>query len=235
MPSQASGRFTDNKRDLELLWHIYAELPGSGVLKKQRQDVIIRSAIVFICACWESYIEDVAVEAFDFLLAKANTPDLIPWKIRALASRGLKEAKDERAIWDLAGDGWRNVLQSHREAVLVRWLGEFNTPKSKAVATLFHELIGISDISSNWVLKTISYSEVCEKLDEYITMRGNIAHRIRHEQELYKGAAKKFLALVTQLVRKTDEAVACHLTNLTGAPPWENTAVGSLLFDMVKT
>lgn len=220
MLSKSSARFIENKRDIELLWHIYTDQPGSGKNKKQKQDVVARSAIIFISACWESYVEDIASEAFDIMLSKAKSPDIFPWRVRILASRSLKENKDERAVWKLAGNGWHQILQLHREDLISRWLGEFNTPKSKQVISLFKDLIGIPDITSNWIWQTMSSNEACEKLDKYITMRGNIAHRAKHDETVYKSSGKNFLALVALLVSKIDESVYVHLLDATGVSPW---------------
>jgi RiboL-PSP-HEPN len=220
MPSQASTRFTENKKDIEMLWHIHTEVAGPGKGRKHRVDVLNRSAIVFISACWESYIEDVAVEAFDFLLSKADTPDLIPAKVRTIASRELREAKDERRIWELAGSGWQKVLENHRNMVRETWLKDFNTPKSRQVSDLFSGLIGLSDITASWTWNAMSAEQARQKLDQYITIRGNIAHRIKHDETVYKNWGKGFLLHVVRLVEKSDEIINNHLHSLIAVAPW---------------
>lgn len=220
MSSQASIRFSENKKDIEILWHIYAELSGTGKGRKRRADVVTRAAIIFISACWESYIEDVAIEAFDYLLIHASTPDVFPIKVRTLATKELLEAKDERRIWELAESGWRKTLESHRNNIHKKWLRDFNTPKSKQVSELFANLIDLPDVTSNWNWYEISADQARSKLDGYVMIRGNIAHRTKHDETIYKSGAKGFLLHVVKLVEKTDEAVRDHLQLLTTKLPW---------------
>ena len=220
MPSHASERFAKNKKDIEMLWHIHAEVAGSGKRRQQRVDVLNRAAMVFISACWESYVEDVATEAFNYLLLNAASPDAFPPKVRTVASRELRESKDERRIWELAGDGWRRVIEAHGDAVREKWLKDFNTPKSRQVTELFQGLLDMPDITANWTVHSMSADQAAAKLDEYMTIRGNIAHRIKHDETVYKNWGKDFLSHVVLLVNKSDIAIGSHLHTLTGAPPW---------------
>jgi len=220
MCSQASIRFSENKKDIEILWHVYAEVSRAGKGRKRRADVVTRAAIIFISACWESYIEDVAMEAFDYLLIHASTPDVFPAKVKALAAKELREAKDERRIWELAESGWRKILKSHRDNILEKWLRDFNTPKSKQVSELFANLIDLRDVTSNWNWHETPSDKASSKLDEYVIIRGNIAHRTKHDETIYKSGAKGFLSHVVKLVEKTDEAIRDHLQSLTTEFPW---------------
>ena len=143
MVSESSLKFAQSKKDILMLWHIHAEVAGSGKGRKHRADVLNRAVIIFISACWESYVEDSAREAFDYLLQFANTPEVVPARIRTLAARELRESKDERRIWELAGYGWKKVLSDHRDVVLEKRLRAFNTPKSIQVSQLYSELLDL--------------------------------------------------------------------------------------------
>ena len=48
-----------------------------------------RAAVIFITACWESYIEDLAFEAFEFLLANASVASMIPMKVRNQSTKAI--------------------------------------------------------------------------------------------------------------------------------------------------
>ncbi|MBD2111278.1 MULTISPECIES: HEPN domain-containing protein [Cyanophyceae] len=220
MSSRSSINFHDNKKDIELLWHIHAELPGTGKKRRHKADVLNRSAIILISACWEAYIEDVSVESFDFLLSQSDDPSFIPSKVKALVSRELMSQKDERKIWELAGSGWKSVLRNHKDVAQDKWITSFNTPKSKQVRALFSDLLGISDITSNWTWNDTTVETVCAELDHYISVRGDIAHRVRHEETVHKTWGKSFLAHVTKLVDRIDEALYEHLLSLGKNEPW---------------
>lgn len=220
MGSQASTRFAQSRKDILMLWHIHAEVAGRGKGRKHRADVLNRAAVVFISACWESYVEDVAREAFDRLLRYSTTPDVVPSKVRTLASRELRESRDERKVWELAGSGWKTVLSGHRDVVLENWLKNFNTPKSRQVSELFAELLNLRDVTTSWTWPDMSAEQARIKLDEYVTIRGNIAHRTKHNEVVYKKIGKDFVSHVVKLVEKTDEALGTHLQELTNAPLW---------------
>lgn len=218
MTSQSSAKFAQSRKDILMLWHIHAEVAGRGKGRKHRADVLNRAVIVFVSACWESYVEDSARETYDRLLQVSTTPDVFPSRVRTLAARELRESKDERRIWELAGSGWKSVLSDHRDAVLERWLKNFNTPKSKQTSELFMGLPNISDITSNWSWTGMSPEQARHKLDEYITIRGNIAHRTKHDQIVHKNTGKDFMTHVVRLVEKTDEVLETHLQLLVDAP-----------------
>jgi len=213
----ASARFRDNRKDIDTLWIFRKELQ-QGPSRESRLEVLHRAAIVFIAACWESYVEDVAIEAFDVLLNNATTRDVFPHRVKILASKELYEDKDERRIWELVS-GWKGVLKAHRDAILARFLRGFNTPKTKQVRELFASLLDI-DVTSSWTWQGVSAERAGDLLDDYMIIRGNIAHRTKHIDLLHKKDAKLFLAHIALLVEKTDDAVMSHLLTLTGVPPW---------------
>jgi len=223
MPSQAYLHFAENKKDIEMIWHIYAEVVGSGKSKLRRVDVLNRSAIVFISACWESYVEDVATESFDFMIENSDSPDLIPNKVKVIASKELHDAKDERRVWELAGTGWKKILLEHRELTRAGWLKDFNTPKSRQVSELFSTMLDVPNITSCWTWQGMSSEEACKRLDDFITIRGNIAHRTKHDNTVYKSVGKNFLSHVVKLVENTDLAVYNHLCSMTASSPWQET------------
>lgn len=74
MPSKSKQTFETNKADIEQLWQIHQDYAGEGRGRKRGVEVLNRSAIIFVTACWESYIEDLAVEAFDFRLSTFYLP-----------------------------------------------------------------------------------------------------------------------------------------------------------------
>lgn len=151
------------------------------------------------------------------MLRFSTTPDVFPAKVKTLATRELRNSKDERRVWELAGSGWKKVLSDHRDVVLEKWLKDFNTPKSRQVADLFIGLLNLPDVTKNWTWADVSSEQARAKLDEHITIRGNIAHRTRHDQEVHKNMGKDFMTHVVRLVEKTDEALYEHLRALVGA------------------
>jgi hypothetical protein len=220
MPSAARTAFTENKADIDRLWQIHEEVAGNGPGRKHDVEVLNRAAVVLITACWESYVEDVALEGFDYLVNNAPTADKIPGKVQALATQDIVKEKDPAKLWALADTGWRAVLQTHRGTVKQTWVDSLNTPKTKQVDSLFEALLGIRSLSTSWHWKGISAADAQKKLDRYITLRGQIAHRLKHNSTVYKNWSADYLQHVQRLVEKTDDAVAAHIQKQLGVAPW---------------
>jgi hypothetical protein len=221
MTSDARRNFDANKGDIDRLWQIHRGVVGSGRGRKHDVDVLNRAAMVFITACWEAYVEDVAMEAFDYLLAKASSAKMVPSKVRALAAADLVKAQDSSVkVWDLADAGWQTVLKAHRAAVKTKWVESLNTPKKRQVDDLFENLLGMKSLSSAWTWQRMKNETAGEKLDKFITVRGQIAHRLTHDKSVYKSWGTSYLSHVQKLVEKTDEAVRAHVEGLVGSSPW---------------
>jgi len=220
MQSNAKNRFDANKRDIDELWRIHEEVAGVGAGRKHGVDVLNRAAIVFVTACWESFIEDLAVEAFDFMLSNVPSADKIPSKVRDQATKPLFEQEDSREVWKLADNGWRALLSSHRGSTLEKWLGHFHTPKTEQVDKLYEDLLGVKKLSSQWHWQGMSVASAAEKLDEYVTIRGNIAHRTAHDEAVHKNWGTDFLRHAERLVEKSEAAVNDHLMRVCKKAPW---------------
>lgn len=224
MSSNALIAFKSNKQDIVLIWGIHQDVadtaggpgrpsPYSGV------EVLNRAAIVFICACWEAYVEDAAIEAFDHL-CNAPTADAITTKVKALVGESLATASDKSTIWNLADKGWQDVLIAHRQSVMKKWVESFNTPKSAQVDWLFENLLGLRNLTSKWRWKKMTKETAARKLDEFISMRGDIAHRLKSSDNVKKNAGTRFLNHVERLAKATDAALFDHLRKQLGRRPW---------------
>ncbi|MGU3781833.1 HEPN domain-containing protein [Burkholderia metallica] len=220
MPSNAKNTFEINKADIEKLWEIHKEIGGEGRGRKYGVEVLNRSVIIFVTACWESYIEDLAVEAFDFLLTHAPTAAAIPNKVKSLAIKDIKNDPNPLKLWDLADTGWQAILLAHKAEVHEKWLGKFNTPKSEQVDGLYEEMLGLNSLSSHWTWNKMKADRAKTKLDDFITVRGNIAHRIRDANPVAKNTGAAYLTHVGQIVARCERAVANHLNAQTGVAPW---------------
>lgn len=220
MGSKASGAFTTHSKDVTRLWEIHEDVAGQGAGRKHDVEILNRTAIVFITACWEAYVEDVAMEAFDLVLTGAKDSSAIPPKVQAFLGRRLLDAKNPQDLWKLADLGWRAELTSYGTEIKEKWVSNLNTPKSPQVNALFEDLLGIAKLSSHWHWGAMSAVRAAKKLDDYITVRGNIAHRVKHDADVYKDWGTDYLNHVQRLVGATDDAVAGHLAKYLGARPW---------------
>ncbi|MFY8117443.1 MAG: HEPN domain-containing protein [Roseateles sp.] len=220
MPSAAKTSFIENKKDVERLWEIHQEVAGKGAGRKRDVEVLNRTAIVLITACWESYVEDVAKESLDFLLANTPNSQCIPAKVRAFIAQPYLKQEDPRKLWELTDSGWKTIILAKKSEIIENWLGSFNTPKPAQVNQLFDELLGIKKISEKWRWKNMTKTKASEKLEQYVTIRGNIAHRIRHDEQVYKNWSTDYLNHIEGLVDATESAISDHLQGITAKAPW---------------
>lgn len=218
--SQALERFVENQKDIEQLWIIHEDYAGDGRGRKHGVEVLNRSVIVFVTAIWESFVEDLAKEAFDYLIAHAPDSRHIPQKIKNHIAAAVLTQKDPSRVWEVADLGWKQVLKAHKVTVMDKWVGNFNTPKTEPVNNLFDQLLGAPNISSNWHWQGVSSKKAGDKLDRFITMRGDIAHRLRHGKPVGKVDGFNYLMHVISIAFHTEFAVADHLARVTGIYPW---------------
>ena len=140
----------DNTIEVISLIGFHVVLTGKDSGRRHHVEILNKSALVLLVACWESFVEDVATQGFDFLLSEAKTPNAFPQSVLALSAKPLRESDDPRKLYELAGEGWRTVLRKHRQKVLEDYAGKLNTPKPKQVNDLIEKMIGLKGISSEW-------------------------------------------------------------------------------------
>jgi hypothetical protein len=218
--SKAFAHFLENKQDVDQLWKIHQEFAGGGSGRKYGVEVLNRAVIVFITACWESFLEDLAREAFETLLDNAPDASSLPSKLRDSVTKPIFEQKNSSKVWDLAGTGWKALMQAHTKEVLDRWIGSFNTPKTAQVNTLYAELLGIGKLSSNWKWRRMPSDRAEARLDNYVTIRGNIAHRTEHDAAVYKDQGVAYLGHISALIELSEKAVFDHVKRIIGKDPW---------------
>ena len=129
-----------NVDEVRRLGEIHSQITTTGPGYKHNVQVLHKGAIVLLVAGWESFVEELATNTFDFLLDKSKDPSIFPKKVLALAGRPLRECDDETEVWKLAGDKWRDVLIEHRDQLLDRHIGKLHSPKPDNVDDLFRNL-----------------------------------------------------------------------------------------------
>ena len=209
-----------NFREIRRLLEIHKAVSGAGVGYKHDVEVLNKSAIVLLVACWEAFVEDLAANAFAELLARCPDHSRFPRRVLTIASRDLRADPDESQVWLLAGTGWRTVLESHKAKLFKRYLGTFNTPRPEKVDFLFLELVGVSSLSSAWHWNRVTAATAAARLDALVTLRGEIAHRVASGQKVLKRDVQKNLVFLTRLAVLSSNHVDLFLEQHTGARPW---------------
>ena len=218
MPTQARKRFEGSCSDVKRLLAIHKDIAGDAPGRKYGVEVLSKSAIVLICAYWEAYIEDIVAEALEFTVAKVVDPAKLPLELRKIIARMVKQDPNDLTPWNLAGEGWRSVLKQNLDVALKRYLSNWNTPKSANIRALYEQALGLQDLPATWQRSWLSSTKAIRKLDDFVTLRGAIAHRGKSAQSVKKQVVNNAFAHVQELVQFTDEATNAHVKSVTGHP-----------------
>jgi len=183
-------------------------------------EVLNKSGVVLVCAFWEAFCEDLAFEALEHLVSNAKNYKGLPKRLQQQVATELKDDRDQLAVWRLADEGWRAHLRTRMEKLQDQLNRELNTPKSAPVDDFFERSVGISGISNSWKWPRMSNERAKARLDEFVTLRGDIAHRGKASEATKKKAVTDFLSHVTQLVTKTDDCVNASVDTACGVRLW---------------
>lgn len=211
MPSSSFTKFERNLLvDVERIINSHAQLNHNG---KGRRGLghITRSGVLMLCAAWELYLEEVLLEGVNYFIQKLDSPKLLPKAVQQELSRHVREAKHELKPLELAGDGWKVLYRNHANEVLQG----LNTPKSGNLDPLFRKFLGIVQFSDWWSLGA-------QKINDFVTARGDIAHRGRDAQYVTIKSLHVYLQDIKQTVVDIDNQLTEYLCEKTPGPdrPW---------------
>jgi len=215
MPSTAYNKFHDNLEDVRslLLTHEQLNPVGQG---RRAMGHLTRSAVVMLAACWERYIEQVLLECIDILTNNLPAPGSLPMAAQKTISAHIKSRLDkhELAPLTLANFGW---VQVYRELAVAE-TEKLNTPKSGQVDVMYQRYLGIARLSDCW-------SITAQQLDDFIAVRGDIAHNGREAPYVRVTAMKEYIAKIYQTVIETDNFLLQTLCGLRQdiRAPWNRT------------
>ena len=220
-PAPHLDRLKTNFQEINRLLEIHKEISGEGPGYKHDVQVLNKSAIVLLLACWEAYIEDLAEDCFDYMLNNAQGPTVFPEHVLAIAAKELKKA-DTLTFWGISGDGWRNGLTSHKQRILEKYIvkGSFNTPSAQNVDRLFSELVGLTSLSAEWFWKGQSKDMSAKRLSDLIELRGAIAHRVACETKVTKTMVVNYKKFITRLAVISHNRALALIYARTNKKPW---------------
>jgi len=220
MPSKARRAFDQNAHDIERLLEIHADLGGDQCGRRHRLGVLNKSAIVLITAIWEAYCEDLAAEGLEHLVDHVSAADRLPVELRKRIAKELKSDPNDLAIWRIADQRWKPLLRDRLTQLQDDRNRKLNTPRAENISELFNIALGLSDISTAWCWRNMTVARARKKLDEYVTLRGAIAHRAQSEISCTKNRVSDFFGLIKSLVAKTGGRVNTHVKSITGKSLW---------------
>jgi hypothetical protein len=221
--SRAEASFVKNCEDIDQLLKIHTDITGAGH-GAGKLEALHKSAIVLLTAFWEAFCEDLAAEALQHVVDHARTARVLPVELRKQVAKELADRKNDLAVWELAGDGWRPLLVSRLERLQEQRNRKLNTPKTQQINDLFREALGIEEISESWHWGGMTAPRAAKKLDEFITVRHEVAHRGSATYTVWKYDVNDYYNHVRRLVGRTAAEIARVLTDVTGVTAWPDEA-----------
>lgn len=198
------------------LLDIHAEISGKGAGRRHGVEVLNKSAIVLVVACWEAYVEDLAKSSLQFMIAEASDHRVFP----KLVLERVASKNSGVNSWNLAGDGWKQALSDNLTEILAKTTGTLNTPRASQVDELFSKTIGLMDISKKWRWSGRTSVQAVKALDDLITLRGSIAHRVKHSQSVRKQDVLNAFDLVGRLSVRCNNEIRTYVHGKVGKYPW---------------
>ena len=214
--------FISNLEEVDRLSEIHSEVVTPGPGRKHAVEILHKSGIVLLVACWEAYVEDLAKTALIYMIDNAKNHKVFPDNVL----ERIGSTHQGKKAWGLAGDGWKNILKDNYEGVLAKTTGKLNTPKAEQVDELFLKVIGLDNISSKWAWKGRSAKKSREELNKLITLRGSIAHRVSATKAVHNKHVQDYRNFIGRLSVKTHNAVNTHIKSRIKSTPWETYTFG---------
>lgn len=218
-----------NMKDVERLLEIHENIGGTAKGRRYGMEVLNKSALLFACANWEAFVEEVAIQAIDHIIIRAADYNSLPKPLLKAAAKQLKEDKNELKVWGLAGDGWKAIISSCRDQVIRDEISTFNTPKPHNIKELFKKLLDIPDICDVWSWQGISKKSATDKLRSLVEVRGALAHRGELGQAVTKAFVDDRVVFIVRLAVRTSNTVRAAVKKQVGSAPWARARIGNFM------
>ncbi len=183
-----------------------------GALK----ETLLKSCLVLLVACWESFIEDLLRQSMHTIITHAKSPDDLPKLLKRCVANDLKNDNHDFAVWDLAEDGWKNVLMKHIE----KNIAGFHNPKASNIDVLFKTSLGLENLSSSWESEQLNTSELSLALKKMIEQRGEIAHTVKLSQLFTEADLNTFGWVLIILSGMTINCLRQYIIDIVKVEPW---------------
>ena len=220
MGSVARRTLEDNKYDLDRLMEFHEQEAGATRGRKYNVEVLNKAGVVLVCAALEAYCEDIVAEAIQYLVNDCADFNKLPNILKTTVAKRIRNDNHDHAPWRLAGNGWKTEVSSNANDVIQSMTGRWNTPKTAPIVDLFEKALGISNISTSWHWHKNTAQATTKRLDDFVTLRGEIAHRQKAKDTVKKKDATDFYDHACRLADKIDDEVEKVLFAATGKHYW---------------
>lgn len=221
--TSARAQYDEQRKEVDCLLSLHSELhkcrtkSDTSVRGRRSADleVLHKSAVVLLTACWEAFIENILREAIGIIARDLQDTQELHEGLRKSIARATSAklsitSKNDLFPWYFVGEGWRSLLLEYAELRV----SELNTPDSSAVRSIVSMLLGIEDVTTSWGRQRKSSIDAAHRLDEYLSDRHSIAHGAPPTKKFNKSYVEAYIAFLDITVKKTQQQINKRLTTL---------------------
>jgi hypothetical protein len=106
------------------------------------------------------------------------------------------------------------------KAAAMAQIQRFNTPNASNTRSLFLQCLSLPDVTAEWYWRNCSSARARGYLDNALRIRHQIAHGVNPRPTIHNGYSGWLPSFFRNLARCTDQAIATHAQQLTGAALW---------------
>lgn len=217
MPSKALGKLEgammkDVDRIIETHDSIQNGSPGNMGLGH-----LPRAGVLLLCAAWELYIEELLLEVVEKNIDRCMNPTELPDIVQKTIAKYVKDSKHQLKPLYLAGDGWKNIYIE----IANEYVSSLNTPKQNNIDVMFHEIVGIKDLSTNW-------SDGSSAINDFVKARGDVAHRGSDAGNIRINTLRNtYKPQICKAAVETDNAISTYIRSVYPSQgyPWKRRAI----------
>jgi hypothetical protein len=158
MPSKARSSLDENLGDIDVLLALHSMTGGDAPGRRYGLEVLNKSAIVLITACWEAYCEDLASEALAHIVKFSKSSDALPDELKRQIAKEIKGAQHELEVWKVADDGWKLYLTSR--------LGKLTEERNRRLNRNWRPILSRDRPSIDFKLLEVAYQNDHRKVKE---------------------------------------------------------------------
>jgi hypothetical protein len=214
--------FASGLSDVERILRVAPQKRASANQPRKTAEAMYRAATVLTCATWEAYIEDLAIEALRRVVDRYRAGN-------ALIALGQEVGVRTSRVMERAGVRIQDpsALVAARNTIL---RCQFNAPKTANINNLFKGALDLEDMSSAWSHSGVTASIAGRRLDSFVTLRHDIAHRKRSAENVSKADLVANIHLLEGLSVLTCNRVREWLVDAQGESPtgWDPLPITSV-------
>jgi hypothetical protein len=183
---------------------------------QQKEQAIYKNLIINLSACFEVSLNTILKYATEHLLNNLDNAQKLPNSLKIRISSNLNKSKDDREIWKISGDGWKEEVNKNFEILK----NKFNSPRPENIDKLFHKSLGLKKVTNTFHWDDKTKEESIKILNYFLDLRGQITHHYKIEDSIDKSDIPIYFNFLYCLGTCISNYVRDHLINLTNVEPW---------------